>query len=91
MNFILILMPILFVFLVQTAYAQSPFDMINESVNDQIENTFDSATDMSNSTNNGQVGNGSEFTTMTPTTNTNSPADDNSTSTSTSTTTNTVN
>lgn len=86
MNFILILLPMLFVFLLQTAYAQSPFDIINESVNDQIENTFDSATDMSNSTNNGQVGKGSEFTTTT-TTNTNSPANHNSTST----TTNTIN
>lgn len=88
MNFILILLPILFVSIVQTVNAQSPFDMINESVNDQVENTFDSATDMSNSTNNGQVGNGSESTSTTTTT-TNGPA--NSNSTSTTTTTNTIN
>lgn len=80
MNFIWILLPVIFISIVQTANAQSPFDIINESVNDQIENTFDSVNDVSNSTDIGQGENNSESTSTTTTT-TSDPTRTNSTTT----------
>ncbi len=83
MNFAFIILPVLFISLVQGAYAQSLSDSINNAVINDIENTFDSIESTSNKTNTSPSGNdtGSQSTTTTTTTSTTGPGNSNSTTT----------
>ncbi len=79
MNFGLILLPIFFLSVVQVAHAQSLTDSINNAVNNDIGNTFDSINQAAKSNINSLSGNdtGSQSTTTT----TSDPGNSNSTST----------
>ena len=57
MKFALIIFPLLLIALVQSVNAQNAFDIINESVNNEIKNTFDSANEVNNSSESGIGGN----------------------------------
>lgn len=83
MNFGYIILPILFISLVQVAYAQSLSDSINNAVTNDIENTFDSIGSTTNNTSNSSSGNdtGSDSTTTTTTTSMSWPGNSNSTTT----------
>jgi hypothetical protein len=82
MNFGLILLPIFFLSVVQVAHAQSLTDSINNAVNNDIGNTFDSINQAAKSNINSLSGNdtGSQSTTTTTTT-TSDPGNSNSTTT----------
>ena len=82
MNFGLILLPIFFISVVQVAHAQSLTDSINNAVNNDIGNTFDSINQAAKSNINSLSGNdnGSQSTTTTTTT-TSDPGNSNSTTT----------
>ncbi len=79
MNFGLILLPIFFLSVVQVAHAQSLTDSINNAVNNDIGNTFDSINQAAKSNINSLSGNdtGSQSTTTT----TSGPGNSNSTTT----------
>ena len=80
MNVGLILLPIFFLSVVQVAHAQSLTDSINNAVNSDIANTFDSINQAPNSSNFSLPGNdtGSQSNTTTTTTTT-GPGNSNST------------
>jgi len=80
MNFGLILLPIFFLSVVQVAHAQSLTDSINNAVNNDIANTFDSINQAAKSNINSLSGNdnGSQSTT---TTTSSGPGNSNSTTT----------
>jgi hypothetical protein len=83
MNFGLILLPIFFISVVQVAHAQSLTDSINNAVNNDIGNTFDSINQAAKSNINSLSGNdnGSQPTTTTTTTTAHGPGNSNSTTT----------
>jgi hypothetical protein len=81
MNFGSILMPILFISIVQVAHAQSLSDSINNAVTNDIENTFDSIDSTSNNTGISPSGNDTGSQSTTTTTTTSGPGNSNSTTT----------
>ncbi len=81
MNFGFILMPILFISVMQVAHAQSLSDSINNAVTNDIENTFDSIDSTSNNTGISPSENDTGSQSTTTTTTTSGPGNSNSTTT----------
>ena len=81
MNFGSILLPLFFLSVVQIADAQSLTDYINNAVNNNIGNTFDSINQAPNNNNNSPSGNDTGSKSTTTTTTTNGPGNSNFTTT----------
>ena len=79
MNVGLILLPIFFLSVVQVAHAQSLTDSINNAVNNDIGNTFDSINQAANNSNNSLPGNDTGSQSNSTTTTTTGPGNSNST------------